>query len=162
MDPTVTDAAANRIVKNHMLVALAVGLVPVPVVDVAAVTAIQLRMLSRLSHEYDVEFSEELGGSVIGSLVGAGGSYLASSAAAHLLLHLVPVAGWLANAATTAIFSSASTFAVGKVFVQHFSSGGTFLTFDPEKVREYYWEQLNQGVTNLTGGTGESFAGIKP
>jgi hypothetical protein len=34
--------------------------------------------------------------------------------------------------------SSACTYAVGKVFIQHFSSGGTFLTFSPARVREYF------------------------
>ena len=31
-----------------------------------------------------------------------------------------------------------AAYAVGKVFIQHFASGGTFLTFDPEKVRAHY------------------------
>jgi len=34
---------------------------------------------------------------------------------------------------------------VGKVFVQHFESGGTFLSFDPEKVRSHFEEELKMG-----------------
>ena len=41
--------------------------------------------------------------------------------------------------------AGASTYAVGKVFVQHFESGGTFLNFDPEDVRDYYAEQFEKG-----------------
>ncbi|MCI5165392.1 MAG: GTPase, partial [Candidatus Electrothrix sp. GM3_4] len=41
--------------------------------------------------------------------------------------------------------AEAVTYAVGKVFHQHFASGGTFLTFDPDKVREYYAQMLKEG-----------------
>jgi hypothetical protein len=34
---------------------------------------------------------------------------------------------------------------VGKVFVQHFESGGTFLNFKPEEVRAYYQQMFKEG-----------------
>ena len=37
------------------------------------------------------------------------------------------------------------TYAVGKVFIQHFESGETFLTFYPEKVKAYYAEMFEEG-----------------
>jgi hypothetical protein len=40
--------------------------------------------------------------------------------------------------------SSACTYAVGKVFIQHFSSGGTFLTFSPARVREYFSQLFSE------------------
>jgi lipoate-protein ligase A len=39
----------------------------------------------------------------------------------------------------------AATYAIGRVFIQHFESGGTFLDFNPEKVREYFKEQFERG-----------------
>jgi len=45
------------------------------------------------------------------------------------------------------ITAGAVTYAVGKVFHQHFASGGTFLSFDPDKVRDYYAEMLREGKT---------------
>jgi hypothetical protein len=39
-------------------------------------------------------------------------------------------------------FAAASTWAVGKVFIQHFASGGTFLDFDPDKVRAHFNAEL--------------------
>jgi len=41
--------------------------------------------------------------------------------------------------------AGASTYAVGQVFIQHFESGGTFLDFDPEKVKGYFAEQFEKG-----------------
>ncbi|MCP4106117.1 MAG: hypothetical protein GY749_11350 [Desulfobacteraceae bacterium] len=43
------------------------------------------------------------------------------------------------------VAASASTYALGKIFIQHFASGGTFLTFDPEKVKAYYAEMFEDG-----------------
>ena len=39
---------------------------------------------------------------------------------------------------TVGVFASASTYAVGRVFIQHFASGGTFLDFKPEEVRDFF------------------------
>lgn len=41
--------------------------------------------------------------------------------------------------------SGAITYAIGQVFIQHFESGGTFLDFDPKKVKEYFMEQFEEG-----------------
>jgi hypothetical protein len=57
-----------------------------------------------------------------------------------------------------ALLGGASTYAVGRVFIQHFESGGTLLTFDPAKVRDYYTHQLDTGHKRIA----ESFAGVKP
>lgn len=156
-DTAARDGAVQQLVKKYMIFSLAVGVVPLPVIDLAALTAIQLQMLSRLAKEYDLEFSEQLGTSVLGSLVGAGGGVVASSASHRLLMHLFP-AGWLIGAVGVAAFAGASTFAVGRVFVQHFESGGSFLTFDPERVRQYYAQQLEVGGREVV----KTFAGIKP
>ncbi len=149
---------AEQIVMKYVRAAMIVGLVPVPVVDMAALMAIQVRMLSRLSKLYGVEFSDELGKSTIGSLVGAGTSLLASATSSRVLSRLIPLTGWPVIAINTSFFGGASTYALGKVFIQHFDSGGTFLTFDPEKVRQYYAQQLAEGNVEVR----KSFVGVRP
>lgn len=153
-----TSKQAEALVKKYMLGALAVGVVPLPLVDLAALTAVQLRLLSRLADLYDLEFSSQLAASLIGSLVGAGGTVLAANVSGRVLVHFVPVAGWIVSIASTSLFAGASTFAVGRVFIQHFDSGGTFLTFDPDKVRQYYAEQFKVGSSAME----ENFAGVRP
>ncbi|MDE2463441.1 MAG: GTPase, partial [Alphaproteobacteria bacterium] len=44
-------------------------------------------------------------------------------------------------AVTLPSLAAASTYALGKVFIQHFESGGTFLDMDPDKVSAYFKEQ---------------------
>lgn len=151
------EGTAQQLAKKYMLMSLAVGLVPLPVVDLAALAAIQLQMLSRLAKQYDIQFSQQLGTSILGSLVGAGGSAAAGATSHRFVMHFIPGA-WLVGAMGAALFAGASTFAVGKVFIQHFESGGTFLTLDPEKVRQYYAQQFERGGEEVV----KTFAGIKP
>lgn len=131
---------ANGIVRKYQLVALGVGLIPISYLDMAALAALQLKMLSDLAKVYDMKFSQNLGKQGIAALLSGAGI-----APVNHLVKMLPVSGWLIGFAGTAIYSSASTYAVGKVFIQHFASGGTFLTFNPEKVKAYYEEQLGAG-----------------
>lgn len=145
---------ADQIVGRHMLMALAVGLVPVPVADVAALVAIQVRMLARLASLYEVEFSDEVGRSMLASLLGTGGTVLAAVTTRRFLFRLVPIGGWVAGAVSASAFAGASTYAVGKVFVQHFEGGGTLQTFDPDQARGFYEEQLSEGTAEVAKGLG--------
>jgi hypothetical protein len=43
------------------------------------------------------------------------------------------------------VVAGASTYAIGKVFYRHFASGGTFLSFDVDRARDYYQEQFKKG-----------------
>ena len=43
------------------------------------------------------------------------------------------------------VLSGASTFALGEVFKKHFETGGTFLDFDPGRLKNYYNEKFEKG-----------------
>ncbi len=70
----------------------------------------------------------------------------------------MPLVGWAAALLGTSLFCGASTYAVGKVFIQHFESGCTFLSFDPRQVRDYYAQQYKKGKQEVR----QSFVGVKP
>jgi hypothetical protein len=57
----------------------------------------------------------------------------------------MPGLGTVAGASTMVLFSGAAAWALGKVFIQHFESGGTFLDFDPDAVKEYFRAQFQEG-----------------
>ena len=143
MSDTTTEATtssrleqARRTIRNHVIGAGATPLLlPLPFVDLAVVAGVQLAMLRSLARIYERPFSEELAKKLIGALVGA-----SVPATAMGLLRALPVIGPLGAAAGGA----ASTHALGEVFVQHFESGGTFLGFDPAKVREHYRSELEK------------------
>ena len=38
------------------------------------------------------------------------------------------------------------TLAIGSIFIQHLEAGGTLLTFNAEKIKNHYAEQLGEGA----------------
>jgi uncharacterized protein (DUF697 family) len=139
--PVTKEAEAERIVNGYMGWSAGAGLIPVPLADLAAIGAVQLKMLERLANLYGVEFKTNVVKSLIGALIGSSGSVMLAVPAASLL-KIVPVVGHLAALFTEPAMAAAATYALGKVFIQHFESGGTFLDFNPESVRKHYEEQL--------------------
>lgn len=128
---------AKYLVKRYMLYTGGAGLIPIPVLDVASVGALQLKMIRELSDLYKIPFKENI---VRGSISVLAGGLAAVSLAKSTggLLKSVPLVGSVLGAASLGIYSSASTYAIGRVFIAHFESGGTFLTFNAEKYRDLY------------------------
>lgn len=143
------EARLEALAKNHVLASMGVGLIPLPLVDLVALMGIQLDMIKKLALEYDIPFRQEMGKSIVTSLMGgflptAFGGTLAS------MIKMLPLIGQTTSAITMPVISGAATYAVHKVFVQHFESGGTFLDMDPAKVRTYFAEQFKKGKTYAT------------
>ena len=152
--PVDQDASAKRCIKQYTSAGMAIGIVPFPLLDLAALTAVQLKMLHALAGIYDVEFKASWGKSAISSLVGGMVPVATAVPVAASLSKFIPGVGHALSYGTLVVLNGSSTYAVGKVFAQHFASGGTFLTFDPESVREYFAEQYEKGkevVTSLKG-----------
>ena len=135
---------ASSLVRKHAVAAAGVGLIPMPAVDFAALTALQLNLLRKLSATYDVRFAEEIGKKAVASLL-AGYTPVAFAMPAASLIKSIPLIGQTTGVLAMSVLAGATTYAVGKVFIQHFESGGTFLNFDPSAVREYYREQFKEG-----------------
>jgi uncharacterized protein (DUF697 family) len=134
------DAAASKLVDRFSLWSGAAGLIPVPLVDIVAVGGVQLEMLRRLSEIYGVPFSENRGKSILASL--AGSVIPASTATTTAMgvtsaLKAIPGVGTVISAFTMPAFSAGATWVIGKVFMQHFASGGTLLDFNPPDYREF-------------------------
>ena len=135
---------AHVITKRYVYWSMGLSLIPIPFLDMAAVGGVQLKMLCDLSKLYGVKFSENRASAIIASLIGSVGTGSASVGLASLV-KLVPIVGPLAGFAVSPAVAGASTWAIGKVFINHFETGGTFLDFDPEKTRQYYAEHYREG-----------------
>lgn len=132
-------AEALKIVRGATGWSAGAGLIPLPLVDMAALMAVQVRMLKQLAQMYDVTFSAQLSKSAVAVLLsGINTGVLAGSSA-----KIFPFTGIFSMAAMPAV-NGAVTYAVGRVFIQHFASGGTFLDFDPRKVKAYFEEQYRK------------------
>ena len=134
----------NKIVRYHAYGSMGIGCIPFPLVDFMALTAAQINMLRQLAQAYDVPFKKDKVKNVVAALVGGSTpGYLAGGVAS--LMKMIPVVGQIGGALSMPALAGATTYAVGKVFIQHFESGGTFLNFKPEEVREYYEKMFEEG-----------------
>ena len=143
------EAVANELVAYYSKWAMAAGSIPLPVADLAAVTGVQIQMLAKLSNHYEVPFSENSVKSILASMIGGfvparfgwGAGYAVASTVKSF-----PVVGTLLGIGTVAVVSGAMTYAIGKVFVRHFEEGGTWLSFDSAKTKQYLQEQYQKGA----------------
>ena len=132
--------SAASIIKNHMIWSMGAGFIPVPIADLFAVSAIQLDMIRQLCKVYDIDFKQTEGKAMITALTGSGLARLGARA-----VKFIPGVGSILGGVTMAALSGASTYALGEVFKKHFETGGTFLDFDPERLRKYYNEKFEKG-----------------
>jgi uncharacterized protein (DUF697 family) len=133
---------ADTVVRNHVIWSMGASfLIPIPIADVFAVSALQLDMIRQLSRVYDIDFAETQGKAIITSLT----SSTLARAGARSLIKLVPGIGTIIGGVTVSIFNGASTYALGEVFKRHFDSGGTILDFDTERLKKVYKEKFEKG-----------------
>ena len=141
---------ANALIRRYSYWSAGFGLIPVPVIDIAAITGTQIKMVHALSQVYDREFSEDRVRAASGALVGAAVP-VAVGAGAVSALKTVPVLGQIAGTLALPALALASTVAVGRVFVQHFEAGGTLLDFDPEKMKAYFEDEFKKAKDGASG-----------
>jgi uncharacterized protein (DUF697 family) len=150
---------ASQLVDRFTLWSGAAGLIPVPIVDLAAVGGVQLQMLRRLSEIYSVPFGENRGKSLIASIAGAiipASTATTTAMTFGSLIKGIPVIGSTIGALTMPVYSACATFVIGKVFQKHFASGGTLLDFNPPDYREFIkaqQERFRRKSSSATPGT---------
>ena len=151
-DPVSRVGRAEAIVRRNVLWSLGAGIVPFPVFDAVALMGVQLKMLAELSNLYKVEFTEEIAKKLIGSLLSSLGGVTLGTFVGGSLAKFVPFVGVVLGVISVPIIGGAFTHATGRVFTMHFEAGGTFLNFDPHKMRTYFkkeFETAKQTVAEI-------------
>lgn len=119
---------AVAIVERHANLSAVGGIIPVPILNVAGITAIMVHMVARLSHLYDVPFERSRArATVIGLMGGALPTGLAS-ATAWGLLQMVPGAN-VFGLVVSSVTAGACARSLGSLFIDHFETGATIADF---------------------------------
>jgi uncharacterized protein (DUF697 family) len=113
---------ANKIVERHRTYAAVGGLLPLPIVNIGAVTAANLRMVRQLSELYQVPFQRDRARAMIVSLI-AGAVPTGFGFATSSTLMLIVPGGALFGLGVSAITAGALTRAIGQVFLESFETG---------------------------------------
>lgn len=117
------------------------GAVPLPLLDLASIAALQVQLVRRLAALYERPFSGE---AVRGTLLAASAASLSAGGgnlAGMLLARSLPW-GQLLNMWVSSGLAAATTQAIGRAYVLHFESGGTALDLDPATLAEHYRRAL--------------------
>lgn len=131
---------ADKIITNHILWAMGAGLVPIPLFDIAAITAIQMDMLKQLSALYGVNYSQSGGKAFISTLTASTLATLGAS-----LVKAIPGLGSVIGAVSMPILAGASTYAVGQIVTAHFEADGDLSDIDMEWAKIAYQEAFVEG-----------------
>lgn len=133
---------ADKIIYKYASIAVSTGFIPVPVLDLATLGGIQLKMIKELGSLYNVTFSENAGKSIVMSAC----TTLSTPSVAAMgasVLKVLPFVGSALGSLTFHAYAAASTFALGKVLDQHFASGGTLLNFNAAGAKQMYKDFFN-------------------
>lgn len=153
IDPIARTEQAQGIIRRDVLWALGAGVVPIPVLDIAAVMAVEMKMLRELSGLYGVSFTEGLGKKIAYSLLSSIGLVGIGSIVGGSLAKLIPVVGSTLGFVSVPILVGAFTHSLGQVLMMHFEAGGTLLDFDPNAMREHFkneFEKAKQTVNQMS------------
>ncbi len=137
-------SATDPIVRKWTYAAAGAGLIPIPIADLAAIAAVQLKLIADLSAHYGVPFYRNQGKAALAALTGT----MMSRQVAPFLgsaLKAIPVIGQFGGVAASTLSAGAATYAVGSVFPLHFASGGTLLDFDAAKVKSVFTREYEKG-----------------
>lgn len=133
-------AAAEQVIKQHVIWACGAGLVPVPIVDFVAVSAIQVDLIRQLCVLHGSSYEEGTGKMWVGALTGGALARIGASA-----IKAIPGIGSLIGGLSMSIASGASTWGVGQVVNKHLAAGGTLTDLNVEKAKQQYEAEYERG-----------------
>lgn len=141
MTQSTPDAHAETIIRNHVVMSMGAGIIPIMIVDIVAVTALQVDMVRQLCQVYQVDFEENKGKALISSITAS----TVARAGARSLVKALPGIGWMIGGVTVSLFAGASTYGLGKAFQRHLAAGGTLLNLDLSALKRSYRELFEKG-----------------
>jgi len=100
---------AEELISNHVAGAAAAAAIPIPLVDLVAVTAVQLSMMRKLGRLYGAQIGVDAAGAVGVGLLGALLPRVAASA-----LKILPGIGTIGGAVAQCALSGATTWALAQ------------------------------------------------
>lgn len=138
------DDKANALVRNHVIGAAALGLVPLPLVDFVGLTALHSRMLKGLCEIYGHSYTDNRIKTWLSSIVGG---YASAYVGRRLLMNWLKVIPGMSLA--TSVSAGVVTYALGLLFRRHFNNGGTPGTVDVKVMKAQFKDDLKTAAKQM-------------
>ncbi|HEA19057.1 MAG TPA: DUF697 domain-containing protein [Pseudoalteromonas prydzensis] len=128
-------AVAQIIVDKYSKWSFGSGLIPIPVVDLVALTGIQIKMIDEIAKVYGQSYSENKLRGTISAVIGGSFPQTLGGAGLSSFLKAIPIIGTLSSIAFMPVISAASSHAVGSTFIRHFENGGTLINLNLASIK---------------------------
>jgi uncharacterized protein (DUF697 family) len=137
--PITIDAERRRglavaIVNRHAAYSAVGGIIPLPLINLAGVTTIIVRMVKVLSDHYGVPFERDRARAIVVGLVGGIMPTGAAAVATSALFYILPPSAFM-GMAVSSVTAATFTRGIGRIFVEHFESGATLNDFPASQRR---------------------------
>ncbi|MEM6271206.1 MAG: DUF697 domain-containing protein [Bacteroidota bacterium] len=141
METSTSTSLTARSINKYSLIAAGAGLIPIPVIDLAAVSGVQFDMIRQLCIQYGVGFDPRRGKAWITSLTGTAFAHVGA-----VLVKLIPGIGSLVGGMSLSVSAGASTYALGRIVAQHLSNGGDMENLSIEQHRDAFKSYEEEGI----------------
>jgi len=136
---------AGKLTNRFILWSMGGSIIPIAFVDLVAVIAVQIKLISEISKIYGLSFEKNRIKGIITPLIGSIGLAPTCTAIVGSLLKIIPGVGSYVCIASLPIVIGAITYATGRIFIAHFESGGTLLSFNADEAKEAYKQHFKEG-----------------
>jgi len=156
--PNVSTKEITKIIATSSAKASAISILPIPFIDIAGVTYVQLRMVNKIAESYGVDTSDKtkllissIVSSVISRLISVGTARIAASANVDKLLGQNLIKATISGFITTI---------TGEVYADHFKNGGKFDDISGDVILDYFMRQLNSDRVSVENVANIAFSAI--
>jgi len=136
---------ADQTVTQWCQWASVVGFIPLQIIDVLSISAVQAKMVHSLCQIYGKDFEHEALSSILSGLIGGSVTGLVSQSLVGSLIRNIPVVGGTMSILTLPAVSYATTYAVGAVFIRHFEKNLSMSELSFDEIEDFFIEQFKKG-----------------
>ena len=143
-EETKTRLSAHKIVARWSRWSLAASVVPLPLLDMAAISGVQVKMIYELCKTYEVDFEHKAAVAIASGVAGGAAVQTLAGVIAKQMLRFAPGVGQIFMFAVEPLMSYVTTQAIGLAFISHFEDDGRMHDFNPEKIKQYMAAQIEK------------------
>ena len=141
----------KKTVAKWSKISLATIVLPNSLLEYAAISGIQLKMLHELSRTYGIPFKADGVKVIIGSILGGSVAYFLSDLYSNWV-KVIPVVGKPIAFLSEPAMAYLTTYAVGFVFLEHFENNGSFQDIELEQIKKSIKLKISEKYKELVKG----------
>jgi len=145
MNKNTINEKTDKIILDGVMESMGTSFIPVPILDVVALSSVQLRMIRKLAGQFGVSYSSLSVKRILSAIIGNTIKRSLFLPVASFL-KTIPGIGTSIGTLSMAVSGGAATYSIGKVFALHFEQGGDFGKFDTSQLKEQFEFYLKEGL----------------